>query len=563
MSDSDVIVNIAGDLHELKQSLNEMKGQVNEWGSGVRETIMHTLEAFGLIEGIKLGVEAIKLSAETLAEWVQEAAECEEVTTRLNKFVENTGPIFGHTTDQLVEYAKALEGVTTAHHTEIIQMEQIAIKYQVTGDMMERLTKDALDLAAGLGTDGSAAMQKLGVAMENPQRAMRVLREAGILLTASQREQIKVWVESGESIKAQEMILGLLESKYQGFAATMSHTTEGEWKQFLNVVKDAKEAIGEGLIPIIKELEPVITFLAAQVREFAESFKEGFGKDLKESLDGGAVDSFAETVVGALARMKQEVENFIGGLDGIKLSLLEVQQAWLKFQVFRETPWNFLTSGAPKSANEKALDHVNDDISGLQGKTQAPQVSGDQAASDAIAKYRDFQSTKKDEDSVHLADTGVTGDPFEYSKTHPNYNPFDTPQFRESMQAANHSAEETAKKYEEIIKANKKNAEEEEKKTEKQIKFGNEQWTRRFENVNAQNIPLVDRLPGQKDGTVARFEDATSVFKRIQESTASTKDADPAKKTALNTATTAEILQDFQKNGIAVRGGVAQATWGK
>ena len=158
------------------------------------------------------------------------------------------------------------------------------------GGAFDRTTMAALDLAAaGFGTAESNAVQ-LGKALNDPIKGISALGEAGVTFTDQEKEKIKVLVESGKQLEAQNLVLEALENQVGGTAAA---TADSSAKMSLGFA-ELKENLGVALLPAFDAMnEKLVAFSA-----FAS-------KNTKLILIlGGVIGGLAAAIVAANIAMK-------------------------------------------------------------------------------------------------------------------------------------------------------------------------------------------------------------------------------------------------------------------
>ena len=111
---------------------------------------------------------------------------------------------------------------------------------------------------------GSAATM-LGKALDDPIGKMSALSRAGINFTDEQKTMVKQLVETGETAKAQTIILDALEQKFGGQAEAAAKVGMGALKQLKNSWGDFLEQIGQTMTPFINRiaafLQRIVTLL--------------------------------------------------------------------------------------------------------------------------------------------------------------------------------------------------------------------------------------------------------------------------------------------------------------
>lgn len=197
----------------------------------------------------------IKFGADSIA-----AAENVAVANnRLSQVAQSMG-IFGSqtqaVTDRLIKFAEANE-LTVAVDAEVIKATQaklltfknLASTADEVGGAMDRATMAALDLAAaGFGSAETNAVQ-LGKALQDPIKGITALARAGVTFTAQEKENIRVLVESGKTLEAQNLILQAIETQVGGTAQATAKASDKMKLAFDNI----SEAVGAALLPVFNE----------------------------------------------------------------------------------------------------------------------------------------------------------------------------------------------------------------------------------------------------------------------------------------------------------------------
>ena len=212
---------------------------------------------------IGLGVVTAKFAGDSI-----EAAEAvATANARLGQVAKSMG-IFGtqtqKVTDRLIKFAEANE-LTTAVDAEVIKATQaklltfkeLANTADDTGGAFDRATMAALDLAAaGFGSAETNAIQ-LGKALQDPIKGITALTRSGVTFTESEKELIKTLVESGDILKAQDMILQSIETQVGGTAAATANASDKMRLAFENV----QESVGAALLPTFNKFaDQIIAF---------------------------------------------------------------------------------------------------------------------------------------------------------------------------------------------------------------------------------------------------------------------------------------------------------------
>lgn len=220
--------------------------------------------------------------------WKQSYIEAENArkeSTLFESVMNNTGRAYKNATQELKDYASALEEKTGADAGDIIRTEQkLALLENLTTDLIPKATALSLDLATAMGTDLSSASTSLGKALEDPVEGLNALRKQGIYLTNEQSESIKKLAESGKIYESQLKLMEEVEKKVGGLAEknkSALDTFKVEWKNFLEEYgQDTKLVFEEMVIPVLRQvlqLFKMITGMSGESFMSSESWDKLFG----------------------------------------------------------------------------------------------------------------------------------------------------------------------------------------------------------------------------------------------------------------------------------------------
>lgn len=190
--------------------------------------------AFGAIAGIA--------SARAI---IQNTVRQEQAVAQLEARLRSTGGVAGLTSQQLQSMASSMQAVTTFGDEAVIEMQALLLTFtNIRGEIFERATPAILDMATAMGSDLKSASIQLGKALNDPVKGVSALAKSGIQFTESQKEMIKALVDTGQTAKAQEIILKELETQFGGAAEAAADTLGGALQQVQNAFGDLLEADG-------------------------------------------------------------------------------------------------------------------------------------------------------------------------------------------------------------------------------------------------------------------------------------------------------------------------------
>jgi hypothetical protein len=269
----------------------------------------------------------------------ERAQQFNDILVQVAKTTDTFGANLTGGTDRLLKFADAQELVIGVEAELIKETQAVLLSFKAVGSSageaggnFDRATKAAFDMAAVLKTDARGSAVQLGKALENPIKGVTALARAGTTFTEQQREQIKVLVESGNLLAAQELILTEVESQYGGAAEAAALSSQKITLAFGQV----QDALGMALAPafqkfatfFIEEIVPPLTkFFEEDFPVMIASFGEAWaglvealapvGAALKEALEIPETASVLESLLNSIANLpesplfKQLVESMV------------------------------------------------------------------------------------------------------------------------------------------------------------------------------------------------------------------------------------------------------------
>ncbi|HUU46044.1 MAG TPA: hypothetical protein VM118_09940, partial [Acidobacteriota bacterium] len=202
-----------------------------------------------------------------------------EAEAKLTAVIRATGGAAGFTAKELFKQAAALQKLTTFGDEEIINAQALLATFkEIRGVEFTRATKAMLDMAAVTGMDLAGAAVMVGKALNEPMKGMAAMGKAGVSFSEAQREQVKNFIEMGDIVSAQTVILGGLEEQFKGAAEAMAKTPAGQLKQAWNALGDAGEKVGIAILDQIAKWIP-------KIEEFAEWVQNLTRRDIEQFIE--------------------------------------------------------------------------------------------------------------------------------------------------------------------------------------------------------------------------------------------------------------------------------------
>lgn len=230
---------------------------------------------------------------------VDAALDAEQVLARMEFVVGNVGERTGVTSDEVLVLADNLSKVVPIDDEVITSAITMGLTFDgVNKDNIQPLIAAAADLSIWTGKDLPGTMKELALAISDPDKAMRLFRDANITLTDEQKKTLKSMGDMGDTAGVTSFILTQLTDKgIIGLGEAMADTGRGKFTIMQTAIGNLQEALGTGLLDSLKGVFDKIT-------EFANDPKViGFFTDL-----GTRIGSFAETVLDKLPSVMEALQ---------------------------------------------------------------------------------------------------------------------------------------------------------------------------------------------------------------------------------------------------------------
>lgn len=310
------------------------------FSSGMLGGVKGLAVSLGASMGIGAGVSFLKGA-------VEEGREAERVTKLTAAAIASTGGAANVTAKQVADYAGKLSTLSGVDD-EIIQDGQnmlltfTNIKNGVGegNDVFNQGTQAALNMSAAMGTDMHSASIAVGKALNDPIAGVTALRRVGVQLTDQQKEQVRGFVEAGDVMSAQKVILGELATEFGGAAEAAANPADKAKVAWENM----KETLGTAVMPVIDKLANFVTTklvpgIQAMINgvqggdEKAAGFAgtmQGLGEKIRDVTDWiGRNKELVLGLGGALAVAIPIIKTLTGVLHAVKVVQLALNLAML------------------------------------------------------------------------------------------------------------------------------------------------------------------------------------------------------------------------------------------
>ncbi len=163
-----------------------------------------------------------------------------------------TGGAAGYGAAELARMASALQDVTTYGDEAILEMQALLLSFrEIKGDRFRDATEAVLDLSVATGQDLRSAAVELGKALNDPARGLDGLSRSGTTFSGAQKKLVKGLAETGQTARAQGVILREIRRQYGDAARAARDTFGGALEGLRNAFGDLLE--GRDSLPGARE----------------------------------------------------------------------------------------------------------------------------------------------------------------------------------------------------------------------------------------------------------------------------------------------------------------------
>ena len=212
---------------------------------------------------------AITLASNSLRKFDEQS----KSDAQLLSVLASTGSAAGRSFEQLAAQADVLQGKTLFGDEATQQVQSMLLTFKnVRTEMFDKSIPAILDMATAMKVDGKSAALQLGKALNDPAKGLSMLSRSGITFSKAQETQIKALQKSGQIAKAQAVILKEVNSQFKGSAEAAARSGTGKWTQFMNVVGDLQEVLGEKINTIRNRIVAFFTKIIENSRPIVSAW---------------------------------------------------------------------------------------------------------------------------------------------------------------------------------------------------------------------------------------------------------------------------------------------------
>jgi len=274
----------------------------------------------GLKVAAAVGAGGILALGAATVSFVKAAAENQKIATQTNAVIQSTGGVAGVTAEQVNKLSASLSSVTPFDDEVIQSAQNVLLTFTaVNRDIFPRTVELAMDMSQALGQDLQSSVIQVGKALQDPVKGMVALRRVGVNFSADQEKVVASLVATGQSAKAQAMILDELQREFGGSARAAGETFAGKMAILNTQIGNVKEAIGGALLPVITLLAARLATFLAEHQADIQRLAELFAVKLAGAIQGvvAAIQAAAPTLQSVFGTMREGFDTVRPALEWI------------------------------------------------------------------------------------------------------------------------------------------------------------------------------------------------------------------------------------------------------
>lgn len=271
----DAVWRITGNIDGVKDAMAQAQGAVTQGLGEMQKAASVNFAEIGRLASTGMIVAGGAITG-FAALCIKEFAESEKAAAQLDAVLKSTGGAAGMTRDSVLGLAESLQSLTAYDDDTILSAENLMLTFtSISKDVFPQAIATVLDMSAALGQDLKGSTIQLGKALQDPIQGISALQRVGVNFNDTQKEQIKLMVESGNIMGAQKLILAELAKEFGGSAAAEAQTFAGQLKQLKNEAMNLAESLGGPLVNSLRgmmvDFKPYLDGLAQAIRDHPQA----------------------------------------------------------------------------------------------------------------------------------------------------------------------------------------------------------------------------------------------------------------------------------------------------
>jgi SLT domain-containing protein len=232
-------------VRNYANEVEHLHNRVRTAGSGISTSFKNMARSaitFGL--GLASGLN--------LKSMIANATAAQKATAQMSTVLKSTGGAAGLTKKQLLDLAAAQSKVTTYSKGANIATENLLLTFtNIKGSVFKQALVAVNDMSTALGQSTKASAIQLGKALNDPIKGVTALGRVGVNFTSGQKNMIKSLAQTGQTAKAQQIILSEVSKEFGGSAAAAAKTIPGQTAIIKNTFTGLGASIATTVIPYL------------------------------------------------------------------------------------------------------------------------------------------------------------------------------------------------------------------------------------------------------------------------------------------------------------------------
>jgi len=244
-------IEIVGDNSSLSRALRASARDSDTFGS----RLSHAAKTGAIALGTGL-VAAAGAAAYGIAKSTEAAEESNKVHEQTEAVLRSTGHAANVNQKDVEALAGAISRKTGIDDEQVqsganllLTFTNIRNEVGKGNDIFDEATRTVVDMSAALDQDAKSSAIQLGKALNDPIKGITALQRVGVSFSEQKAEQIKQWVEEGDTLRAQKAILAELTTEFGGSAAAQATAMD----KIKVSVGNVEESIGNVFLPLIEQ----------------------------------------------------------------------------------------------------------------------------------------------------------------------------------------------------------------------------------------------------------------------------------------------------------------------
>lgn len=269
--------------------LKDVRGDIKGIQSEAKRGLARTAVNLGI-----MGVAAGGVLATQVHQGLVGLARLETIAAQTNAAIESTGGAAKVTAAEVRGQADEIERLTGIESESIQEGQNLLLTFTNLrnevgegNDIYNQATDTMVDMSHAMGQDASQTAIQLGKALQDPIRGVTALRRVGVQLTEAQEKSIKTFMEQGDIMSAQKVILEELNNQFGGSASAFGETAQGRLQKMQHAWGNLQEQLAIGVLPVLERVGATLTemFNDPKAAQTAQDVGKAVGEGLEAAID--------------------------------------------------------------------------------------------------------------------------------------------------------------------------------------------------------------------------------------------------------------------------------------